>query len=155
MIVAAKLSLKEIVHLKQYDKTIFKKSAWAESVWKALCSLPHVYVVYGKDGATIFGFAVFSQTFNEVELLKWAILPSWQSAGYGSKFFQNAVRYLKQVKQVRNIFLECREDNKSAIRIYEKQGFKQIGLRKNYYKNPPANARVYKYVIKQNITLLS
>ena len=38
------------------------------------------------------------------------------------------------------ITLEVRESNESAIKLYEKEGFSSVGLRKNYYKNPLDNA---------------
>ena len=34
-----------------------------------------------------------------------------------------------------NIFLEVRKSNLSAIRLYEKNGFNEIGIRNNYYQN--------------------
>ena len=33
-----------------------------------------------------------------------------------------------------NIFLEVRRSNLSAIRLYEKNGFNEIGVRNNYYQ---------------------
>ena len=37
-------------------------------------------------------------------------------------------------KNIHDIFLEVRASNSSAIRLYEKKGFNEIGIRKNYYK---------------------
>ena len=34
-----------------------------------------------------------------------------------------------------SIFLEVRSSNKKAIRLYEKNGFNELGIRNNYYKN--------------------
>ena len=36
---------------------------------------------------------------------------------------------------IANIFLEVRKSNLSAIRLYEKKGFNEIGIRNNYYQN--------------------
>ena len=33
-----------------------------------------------------------------------------------------------------NIFLEVRRSHSSAIRLYEKNGFNEIGVRNNYYQ---------------------
>ncbi len=35
------------------------------------------------------------------------------------------------------IFLEVRESNQSARRLYSTLGFEETGLRKSYYSNPP------------------
>lgn len=36
-------------------------------------------------------------------------------------------------KGAKSIFLEVRPSNKAAIKLYEKLGFSEIGVRKNYY----------------------
>jgi len=36
---------------------------------------------------------------------------------------------------VTSIFLEVRADNAVAIRLYERAGFQDIALRKNYYRD--------------------
>ncbi|MGZ7144902.1 GNAT family N-acetyltransferase, partial [Streptococcus pyogenes] len=38
------------------------------------------------------------------------------------------------------VFLEVRESNKAARGLYEKFGFKKVGLRKKYYQNPVEDA---------------
>ncbi|MCM1507874.1 MAG: ribosomal protein S18-alanine N-acetyltransferase [Ruminococcus flavefaciens] len=48
-----------------------------------------------------------------------------------------------------NIFLEVRESNAPAIRLYEKCGFEKLSLRKNFYSNPRENAVVMVKRIKQ------
>lgn len=42
------------------------------------------------------------------------------------------------------VFLEVRTDNDPAIRMYEKYGFVQLGLRKNYYQPSGADAYTMK-----------
>jgi ribosomal-protein-alanine acetyltransferase len=41
------------------------------------------------------------------------------------------------------IFLEVRESNQSARRLYSAIGFEETGLRKSYYSNPPEDAILY------------
>ena len=38
------------------------------------------------------------------------------------------------------VLLEVREGNGTARRLYERLGFKEDGLRKNYYTDPTENA---------------
>ena len=48
-----------------------------------------------------------------------------------------------------SLSLEVNEDNLPAIHLYEKVGFKQVGLRKNYYYNN--DGVIMKYIIKYDI----
>jgi ribosomal-protein-alanine N-acetyltransferase len=43
------------------------------------------------------------------------------------------------------LFLEVRESNTPARKLYETEGFNQIGLRRNYYSDPPEDAIVMKF----------
>lgn len=41
------------------------------------------------------------------------------------------------------VFLEVRESNMAARRLYEKLGFAETGRRRGYYANPPEDAVLY------------
>lgn len=41
------------------------------------------------------------------------------------------------------ITLEVRESNSAAIALYESEGFKRAGIRKNFYSNPTENGIIY------------
>lgn len=43
----------------------------------------------------------------------------------------------------KRIFLEVRETNLPALRLYERLGFKPAGRRPGYYTNPPADALLF------------
>ena len=43
-------------------------------------------------------------------------------------------------KGAQKVLLEVREGNLSAIALYEKLGFKKIGVRRGYYENPREDA---------------
>ena len=45
-------------------------------------------------------------------------------------------------KGVCGLMLEVRQSNAPAIALYEQLGFVQVGLRKNYYRNPKENALI-------------
>jgi [ribosomal protein S18]-alanine N-acetyltransferase len=41
------------------------------------------------------------------------------------------------------ILLEVRESNRNARQLYDSFGFSQMGLRKDYYSDPPEHAILY------------
>ena len=49
------------------------------------------------------------------------------------------------------IFLEVRESNQPARRLYEKHGFREIGRRRRYYQNPLEDAILYGYPVASKV----
>lgn len=79
----------------------------------------------------VVGFCILQPVVDEANLLLMAIDPQYQGQGLGFKLLDQAIQQLKN--EPVQIFLEVRESNRSAIALYEKSGFHQIDLRKNYY----------------------
>ena len=59
--------------------------------------------------------------------------------GIGQMLMEGLIRETKKAG-VRVWHLEVRQSNESAIRLYEKLGFVQDGLRKGYYEAPKEDA---------------
>ncbi|MDC0456553.1 GNAT family N-acetyltransferase [Alphaproteobacteria bacterium] len=78
----------------------------------------------------ITGYMSFYQVTDEVEIIKIGIIKSYQRNGYGSYL----IKELKKL-DIKKIFLEVSMENIKAINFYFKNGFKEIGLRKRYYKS--------------------
>lgn len=81
----------------------------------------------------VVGFCILQPVLDEANLLLMAIHPSQQGRGLGYELLDYSIQHLKN--DPIQIFLEVRESNAAAIRLYEKSGFHQIDLRKNYYPN--------------------
>lgn len=84
---------------------------------------------------------------DEAEILNFAIAKSHQQKGFGKKLFDVAVHRLKSVWETKKIWLEVRESNLQARQFYEKQGFKVISKRKDFYAQPFEDALVLKLEI--------
>ena len=81
----------------------------------------------------VAGFCILQPVLDEANLLLMAIDPAQQGQGWGYQLLEASVTMLKNNPV--QIFLEVRESNQAAIKLYEKSGFHQIDLRKNYYPN--------------------
>ena len=57
--------------------------------------------------------------------------------------------YAKSEK-ITAIWLEVHEDNKSAISLYGKLNYKEIGSRNNYFWNPSGDALLFKKLLKHD-----
>ena len=79
----------------------------------------------------VLGFCILQPVLDEANLLLMAIDPAQQGQGLGYQLLDASVAMLKNNPV--QIFLEVLETNIAAIKLYEKSGFHQIDLRKNYY----------------------
>lgn len=83
------------------------------------------------DDGQVIGFCILQPVLDEANLLLMAIEPQYQGQGRGSALLEESIELLGESCVM--IFLEVRESNRSAISLYEKVGFHQMGIRKNYY----------------------
>jgi len=74
-----------------------------------------------------------------------AVLPEFQNQKIGFNLVEHAIKDLSETLNLNIYLLEVSENNKHAIKLYQKCNFKKIGLRKNYYPNGD-DAMVMKYV---------
>ena len=80
----------------------------------------------------------------ECEIYRVAVLPEYRKRGIAYRLMDYAIK-TSRGKGLEIVFLEVRESNLPAVKLYEAYGFKRIGLRKNYYKNPTENAVLMLY----------
>lgn len=81
----------------------------------------------------VVGFYISSHVLDEVEIFTIAVDPAYQHMGIGTRLLDHLVKSSKN-ENVRQIWLEVSTKNLSAINLYEKFGFRIMGLRKNYYQ---------------------
>ncbi|MFW1754479.1 ribosomal protein S18-alanine N-acetyltransferase [Acinetobacter wanghuae] len=87
-----------------------------------------------EQNGQVVGFCILQPVLDEANLLLMAIDPAQQGKGLGYQILDASLNMLKN--NPIQIFLEVRESNIAAINLYQKSGFHQIDLRKNYYPNP-------------------
>lgn len=82
----------------------------------------------------IIGFAICQLVLDEATLFNIAIEPVMQHKGLGTFLLQELMERLKG-KGIQTLWLEVRESN-LARWLYEKHGFNEVDIRKNYYPLP-------------------
>lgn len=86
-------------------------------------------IVYIENDAVI-GYLSYSIMYEKAEINNIYVLQQYRSQGIGSKLLDYLV---KKCKICENITLEVRKDNKNAISLYKKYGFKEVAIREKYY----------------------
>ena len=81
----------------------------------------------------IIGYAVMMFVLDECHLLNISIKKSMQKKGYGSHLLKEVIRQAN-LAHAKTIYLEVRASNQTAIHLYDKHGFNEMSIRKDYYR---------------------
>jgi ribosomal-protein-alanine N-acetyltransferase len=94
---------------------------------------------------------IYDKNFEtECEIYNIAVKREFQHRCIGSKLLDRIVLLLKKYNS-QSIWLEVRTSNIEAIGFYQKNDFRQMYERKNFYSNPLENAIVMKRDLKPDV----
>ena len=99
------------------------------------------YWVVALDGERVVGYIGSQSSADETDVMNVAVHPDYRRRGIAESLIDCLILELKN-RGSHALMLEVRDSNEPAISLYEKLGFQQVGLRKNYYHNPKEHARI-------------
>lgn len=121
-------------HLKQVaelDKKFFSRP-WSQDSWESeLYNTTVSLVVAETEDGFVLGYGVLGVILDEGSLEKLAVREEYRRQGVAQAILDSFVRYGRE--HLAFITLEVRAGNDPAIQLYMKNGFSQVGRRKNYY----------------------
>ena len=85
-----------------------------------------------EDPDELIAYRVLLPGVNELELLNITVHPGYRKKGYAQKVLE-IMEDLALSRSIESIFLEVRCGNQPAKNLYQKLGYQQVGLRKDYY----------------------
>ena len=103
---------------------------WSQALFVGSVEAGHYCTVLEINNQVV-GFCILQKVLDEANLLLMAIEPTFQKQGLGLQLLEQSIEGLGS--QCNMVFLEVRQSNVAAIQLYEKVGFAQMDLRKNYY----------------------
>lgn len=95
------------------------------------------FVVEEKE--CILGYCSMMTVLDEGDILNVAVRLERQKEGIG-QFLVDSMLRMAEMQGIKLAHLEVRQGNGTARRLYQRLGFKEDGLRRNYYENPVENA---------------
>lgn len=104
------------------------------------------YIIMLKE-QQIIGYAGFMLVVGEADVTRVAVFKEQRGHGYGNLLTEKLVQKAWEL-EAEAITLDVRESNVPAIKAYEKNGFKSVGVRPNYYEKPREGA-VIMWLYKQ------
>ena len=129
---------KDVEQVVTIEEKTFSMPWTREAFLESMNNPSHVYVV-AAEGTTVFGYCGMWGIAGEGQINNVAVREDARGKGTGFAIMEFALSEGK--KQGLEAFtLEVRESNAAAIHVYEKAGFKNVGIRKDFYDMPKENA---------------
>ena len=142
-----KMELKHVASIASIEKECFGREAWSErSVAGELENELSLWLV-ALDGDTVAGYVGSQTVLGETDMMNVAVTAGYRRQGIAEKLVLALVEELRSAGS-HSLTLEVRASNIPAISLYQKLGFVQTGLRKNYYRNPKEDALILRKEIE-------
>jgi ribosomal-protein-alanine N-acetyltransferase len=100
-------------------------------------------------GDELLGYFFAMRGFEEMHLLNITVAPARQGQGWGHMML-DALTLLSRHAGAQWLWLEVRQSNLRALQVYERYGFRQISVRKDYY---PADRQQREHAVVMSLKL--
>ena len=129
-----------VAQVAELEKLCFS-DPWSEkSVASELNNQLALWLV-ADDNGRVAGYIGSQTVMGESDMMNVAVHPDYRKQGVATALIVALVEELRK-QGSHCLTLEVRASNESAIRLYRKLDFQQVGCRKNYYRNPKEDALI-------------
>ena len=106
---------------------------WTVGIFKEELSNPNCHYITSIEDNEIVGFGGISVILDETTINNIAVRVDKRNCKIGTKILRELIDISKSLN-CSSVTLEVNVENVPAIKLYENFGFKNLGIRKNYYK---------------------
>ncbi len=129
---------KEILPTIARLETLCFSEPWSETSLEILTKDGGFGVAILRDGEAV-AYGGMTTVLDEGAVTNIATHPELRRQGLGRRVLRELLRKSEE-KGITTVFLEVRESNLAAKRLYESEGFIACGVRKNFYRLPTESA---------------
>ena len=122
---------------------------WSEISFREALDSPWSFGLVACAGPSIAGYLIGREVAGTGEVLNLAVPPEFRRRGVARALLRAGLSYLRK-RRVEEVYLEVRESNRSAQALYLSAGFRPVGQRAAYYRNPKEDALVLWLALKQH-----
>lgn len=134
------MTQEDVAQVAEIEKQIFSVPWSEKSFQDACCEKNNIYVVACiEETGVIAGYGGMWTVFGEGNITNMAVASEYRGKGYGKMIMQYLEKCGRE-KEIDIFFLEVRESNTIARKMYEALGYKNIGTRKRFYERPVEDA---------------
>lgn len=131
-------------HLK--DLALLEKQCfsvpWSESALRAELSKENSRFFVAITKNEVSGYIGANNILGEVYIDNIAVFYNYREFGIGTALLKHLIN-ASEKENCDFLTLEVRESNTPARRLYEKLGFENVGVRKNFYEKPREDGIIY------------
>ncbi|MBA3497775.1 MAG: ribosomal protein S18-alanine N-acetyltransferase [Gemmatimonadales bacterium] len=121
---------------------------WSEASFHEALVSPWTFGLVAEAGRGMAGYLIAREVAGTGEVLNLAVAPDLRRRGVGGALLEAGLSALRR-RKVDEVFLEVRESNISAQALYVGHGFRPVGQRAAYYRNPKEDAVVLRLELQQ------
>ncbi len=121
---------------------------WSEASFREALGSPWTFGLAAQGSRGVAGYLVAREVAGSGEVLNLAVAPEFRRRGVGGALLRAGLTALRR-RRVTEVFLEVRESNRSAQALYASHGFRPVGQRAAYYRNPKEDALVLRLALEQ------
>ena len=114
---------------------------WSEkSIASELSNKLSLWLVALEDHRVV-GYVGSQTVLGETDMMNIAVHPAHRRQGIANRLILDLIQGLTE-RGSHSLMLEVRISNEPAISVYHSLGFIEVGIRKNYYRNPKEDALI-------------
>jgi ribosomal-protein-alanine N-acetyltransferase len=113
----------------------------------ALDSAQTIFLVAEDESGVIVGYTIALSVADESEILNIAVETGHRARGIGGRLLDAAISEVRE-RGAEQVFLEVRESNAAARKLYDSRGFAEISRRRGYYRMPVEDALILRMAIE-------
>lgn len=125
---------------------------WSKDAIKKELSNPAASYFVATQEKEVIGYAGMWHMADEGEVINIAVSSTNRCKGIGAQLLE-ALLEEAIAHQLTSVFLEVRENNKTAQSLYKRHGFNIIGIRKRYYRDPEEDAILMSYEMSERTSM--
>lgn len=130
----------DIPQLAELEKLCFS-DPWSVSAFTYELKNPLSLWLVAAQQDKVLGYVGSQTVMDESDMMNIAVAAEYRRQGIGGQLVKELIGQLAE-RGSKSLSLEVRVSNESAIALYKKLGFQQVGRRPGYYRNPKEDAYI-------------
>lgn len=122
----------------ELEKRVFSQP-WSEKAFRDTVDNDDYIYIAAEHDRLLVGYIGCIVSLDGADITNIAVEPGYRRLGIADELLKQMFLLLGQ-RGVGTVYLEVRQSNAGAQRLYERNGFEQIGRRRNFYQRPPEDA---------------